>query len=207
MLANIVLSFALITISIFFTYSAALYTDNYGTNHVVPDLFLDNVPVVDVSYIFFEGAFVFCFIVLMVLIFEPRYIPFVLEASALFFITRSFFMVLTHLSAPSIEYYRYIEHERHLREVIFTLSSGNDLFFSGHTGYPFLLALIFWPSKTMRYFFLASSIVGAVIVLIGHLHYSIDVFSAFFITYGVFEMAKSIFKKEYQMLSNAIGNG
>jgi membrane-associated phospholipid phosphatase len=44
--------------------------------------------------------------------------------------------------------------------------------------------------------------VGSVAEIFGHLHYSIDVFSAFFIAYGVFEIAKKIFKKEYLLLTN-----
>ena len=33
------------------------------------DLLLDHLPLVDVSYLFFEGAFFFCFVVLVILIF------------------------------------------------------------------------------------------------------------------------------------------
>jgi membrane-associated phospholipid phosphatase len=71
---------------------------------------------------------------------------------------------------------------------------GNDLFFSGHTGAPFLLALIFWRIPPLRYLFLAWSLFFAVIVLLGHLHYTIDVLSAFFITYTIFHMSEFFFK-------------
>ena len=54
---------------------------------------------------------------------------------------------------------------------------GADLFFSGHTGMPFLLALIFWDWRRVRYMFLFISVACAIIVLAG-LHYSIDVCSA-----------------------------
>jgi membrane-associated phospholipid phosphatase len=40
-------------------------------------------------------------------------------------------------------------------------------------------------------------LIGSVAVIVGHLHYSIDVFSAYFIAFGIFEIAKKIFKKEY----------
>jgi hypothetical protein len=104
------------------------------------------------------------------------------------------------LASPGSATYQYIYNENHVKEVWFTLQSGNDLFFSGHTGYPFLLALIFWNIPVLRYFFFLCSIAGGVVVLLGHLHYSIDVFSAFFIAYGVFEIAKKIFNKEYNLL-------
>jgi hypothetical protein len=159
------ISIFLLTMSLFLTHGAQNYTDIYSGN-IVPDILLDNLPVIDVSYVFFQGAFVFVLILLGILIYEPKYIPFTLEASATFFIFRSVFMVMTHLSAPSIEYYKYFEHEHHVRQVLFTLSSGNDLFFSGHTGLPFLLALIFWKEKPWRIFFMICSIIGGIAVLL-----------------------------------------
>ena len=197
-LRHISVSILLLILSLILIYSAQNYTDGF-TGNIVPDILLDRLPVIDVSYIFFQGAFIFVLILAGILIYEPKYIPFTFEASALFFFVRSFFMVMTHLSAPSIEYYKYIEHEHHTREVLFTLSSGNDLFFSGHTGYPFLLALIFWREKRLRVFFLICSLIGAIAVILWHVHYSIDVFSAFFITYSILRVAETFFQKEYLM--------
>ena len=77
--------------------------------------------------------------------------------------------------------------------------NGNDLFFSGHTGLPFLLALIFWENKKLRFLFLGFSVLFAVVVLLGHLHYSIDVFAAYFITYTIFHICKFLFKKDWQL--------
>ncbi len=200
-LSHMAISVLLLLLSLCLIYFARIYTADYSGN-VVPDLLLDHLPVVNVSYVFFQGAFLFILLLAGILLCEPMHIPFTLESSALFFTTRSFFMVITHLSAPSTEYYNFIEHEHHIRQILFTISSGNDLFFSGHAGYPFLLALIFWKMNFVRYFFLASSFIGSVAVILGHLHYSIDVFSAFFIAFGVFEISKHIFTKEYALLSS-----
>ena len=41
---------------------------------------------------------------------------------------------------------------------------------------------------------------GAV-VLVGHLHYSIDVFAAFFITYGIHDLAKFLFSQELHVFN------
>lgn len=197
---HIIVSTVLLFISLFIIYFAIGYTKTYS-GYVVPDILLDNIPIVNVNYIFFHGALVFFIALVIILLYEPKYIPFVLESSAVFCMIRAFFMSMTHLSAPAMEYYSYIQHEHHAPEVLFTLSSGNDLFFSGHAGYPFLLALIFWNFLYVRYFFLVCSVIGAVAVILGHLHYSIDVFSAFFIAFGVYEITKKIFKKEFLMIN------
>jgi hypothetical protein len=45
-------------------------------------------------------------------------------------------------------------------------------------------------------------LVFGVVVLLGHLHYSIDVLSAFFISYGIYRIAEIIFHKD-KMLWNS----
>lgn len=192
-------SFGLFLLSLVFTFIATRFVRSY-TGYVVPDILLDNLPVVNVSFLFFQGSVIFSVVLVLILLYEPKYIPFTLESTGLFFFIRSLFMMMTHLSAPNVEYYNYIEREHHITQVLFTISSGNDLFFSGHTGYPFLLALIFWRVKKLRWFFLLCSAIGAMIVILGHLHYSIDVFSAFFIAFGIFEMSKVFFREEVSLI-------
>ncbi len=69
-----------------------------------------------------------------------------------------------------------------------------DLFFSGHTATLFLLFLLA-EKKQLKVFFLASTIVVAISVLLQHVHYSIDVFAAPFFTYCSFIIIKSMKKK------------
>jgi hypothetical protein len=196
---RLILSIFLLMISIAVTYAASSYNDSY-TGHVVPDLLLDHIPLMNVQYIFFQGALGVVVVLFGILLTNPKFLPFVLESSALFFVVRSIFMIMTHLSAPSVEYYSYAEHEHHVREVLFTISSGNDLFFSGHAGFPVLMMFIFWKNRYIRYFFLSCAIIGSIAVIVGHLHYSIDVFSAYFIAYGIFEISKRIFRDEYALI-------
>ncbi|UVK57536.1 sphingomyelin synthase family protein (plasmid) [Mesorhizobium sp. AR02] len=82
---------------------------------------------------------------------------------------------------------------------------GGDLFFSGHTGAPFLLALMFWKDSRLRFAFLAAAVLFGAAVLLGHLHYSIDVFAAFFISYGVHDLARFLFRRDWEFFDAANG--
>jgi hypothetical protein len=84
-----------------------------------------------------------------------------------------------------------------LYDILF--NSSNDFFFSGHTGLPFLMALVFWPEKFWRYFFIGTSIVLGASVLLTHFHYSIDVFAAPFIVYSLFVLTRKIFRKDFEI--------
>ncbi len=165
----------------------------------VRDIILDRVPTLPVNLIFIDGTFAFWLFVFVLLAAMPRAVPFVLKVLSVFIVIRSFFVILTHMGAPA--------HEVLLNpnRIMSDLTFSGDLFFSGHTGFPFLLALTFWESKLLRRVFLALAVVFASAVLVGHLHYSIDVFAAFFITDSIFRLAQRLFPEEYEMLWKRIG--
>jgi membrane-associated phospholipid phosphatase len=58
---------------------------------------------------------------------------------------------------------------------------------------------MFWDNKKLRFLFLGLSVLFAIVVLLGHLHYSIDVLSAYFITFTIFYICKFLFKKDWQL--------
>ena len=163
------------------------------------DLFLDNLPVFDLTFIIVGGAITLWVGAIMLFIVHPQYLIFSTKAIALFIISRAFFFSLTHLGpyptniSPNI-------HDTGYRFYHLITFQGN-FFYSGHTGFPFLLALIFWESKGLRYLFIALSIFFGITVLLAHVHYSIDVFSAPFIVYGVFIMATKFFSDDYALFS------
>lgn len=189
---NVLLGVILLIIAFFANHYANSYTTAHASNQVT-DILLDNLPVVNVNLIFSEGAALFLIILAAILFRKPNYLPFTLKSVAVFVLIRSFFMVLTHLAPPLGEIYL------DPTDYIARFSSGNDLFFSGHTGLPFLLAFIFWRQKRLRYFFFFSAAVGGLSVLLGHLHYSIDVFSALFISFGIFHICKKLFAKDFKL--------
>ena len=66
-----------------------------------------------------------------------------------------------------------------------------DLFFSGHTATIFLMYLCL-RKKADKYYALFATIMVAILVLVQHIHYSIDVIAAPLFTYIVFQVAKKI---------------
>ncbi len=153
----------------------------------VADIVLDNIPTLNVDFFFEQGFLILCLFIVVILFYHPSKIPFAVKSIAVFIAVRSISITLTHLAIPP-------EHSfLDLNNFFLRMTSGNDLFFSAHTGLPYLLALIFWNHKILRYVFIALSAFFGVVVLLGHLHYSIDVFAAYFITYGVFHVTKKIF--------------
>jgi hypothetical protein len=165
----------------------------------VTDIILSNTRVYDVGGIFVWGSVILFLFGLFVCLKNINYAPFVMKSIALFTLIRSVFISLTHISPfPT----HTIINSSFFNLAVFNgIFTGNDLFFSGHTGIPFLLALIFWKNKTLRIIFLSFSVMFAVVVLLGHLHYSIDVLSAFFITYSIFHLCQVFFKKDWKFFN------
>lgn len=182
----------LIFLSLIINHFLGIYVDRSNVNFV-NDIFLDNLPIVNINFIVNEGVWLYIFITTFFLFLYPKKIPFTLKNLALFIFIRSLFFSLTHLGPP--EAHSFLSSHDWLSSI----ASGNDMFFSGHTGMPFLLALIFWDKKYAKIISILASLTFGFSMLLGHLHYSIDVFSAFFITYAIFIIAKKIFTKDYNL--------
>jgi hypothetical protein len=187
-----VVSILLLCVSLFISYFASVYAAKHASNYVT-DIILSNIPVIDVDWTFIYGPFIMWGVVALLLLYRPRYIPFTLKSISFFLIVRAVFISLTHLGPyPS---HIILDQE----SVIRFFTSDSDLFFSAHTGLPFLMALVFWESRIWRYIFIVTSIFFGVIVLLGHFHYTIDVAGAFFITHGIYRLAQLAFKKDLEL--------
>lgn len=177
------------------------FINGYVTRSIsepVTDIILSNTRVYDVGGIFVWGSVVLVIIGFFIALKHLHCVPFAIKSIAIFSLIRGVFISLTHISPfPTHAIIDSIFFNKGAFTGIFT---GNDLFFSGHTGLPFLLALMFWNiDKRLRYIFLGFSIMFGIVVLLGHLHYSIDVLSAFFITFSIFYICKFLFKKDWQL--------
>ncbi len=185
-LPSVILSIISLLVSLLFSSYAIIFSTERASNPVT-DLILSNTRIYDVEGIYIYGALIFVAFIAVLLIVAPKRLPFTLYSLALFFVTRGFFVTLTHLGpfAPNVG----SDYGATVQRMFF----GDDYFFSGHTGSPFLMALIYWKERFLRYVFLFLSAFFGVVVLLGHLHYSIDVFAAFFITYSIYHIACYLF--------------
>ena len=202
---NYLFSFFLSVFYLVTSMALNFYAAQYATisaSNSVTDIVLSNTRVYDIGDFFVFGGLALLVLIAFACVIQPEKIPFALKTIALFVIIRSIFISLTHIGPfpTQVTFDRSTIH--YAKEIIGrngfnAFFSGNDLFFSGHTGLPFLMAYICWDNKWLRYLFIALSITFGIIVLLGHLHYSIDVLAAFFITASIFNLAKTFFKEDY----------
>jgi hypothetical protein len=200
---SFIFSLAAGVVSIILAYVLNYFTSVYATlnaGNQVTDIVLSNIPTYDVDMIFIYGPLILWIFIAVLCLKEPKRIPYVLKSVALFVIIRSLFVTLTHLGP-----YPYEIPLNYSSGWIKSMTFGGDLFFSGHTGLPFLIALIFGRLNKIYYFiFIAASVFFGVIVLLGHYHYSIDVAAAFFITYSIYVIASKWFKKDRDIFYDKI---
>src|SRR3989344_2803845 len=188
----IILSVGILIIASILNVLAGRYVTRKGVASP-PDLILDLIPSIDLNLLFIWGVLLIVGVMTAyIFLFKISKFHVYLSHISLLMLTRSFAMCLTHLKVP--ENAVQIYWPKFLQVIAFK----NDLFFSGHVAFTFIGFLLFKESK-IKWFFIISSIVMAATVLLMHVHYSIDVFSAYFITYGTFVMGEKIFKRIYKI--------
>jgi hypothetical protein len=191
----ILFSLIVVAIATFLDYFSGVYVSSTATA-TVPDLILDHIGPIDMRFLFVYGylAVAFCFFLYPIL-FHIRKLHIVISQFSVLVIIRSIFIVFTHLQRPADAIVISFPW------ILKGLSFENDMFFSGHTAIPFLGYLLFKNSK-IRYFFLAGSVFLGIAVLAMHEHYSIDVFSAFFITYCSYKVGWLLIRKSTKLIKH-----
>ncbi len=191
-LVSFIYALFLLVCSLIINFYAGTYAEGSVSNSVT-DIILSNTSVYDLDSIFIYGTYIFWLFFIYICIIKPQRIPFTLKSVALFTIIRACFISMTHIG----------QFPNHIlldpASFINYFTFGGDLFFSGHTGLPFLMALIYWENTKMRIIFIGISLIFAVTVLLSHLHYTIDVFSAFFITYTIYHISMKFFSKDREL--------
>lgn len=193
---SLILGILLLAIALFAQLRASAYSTR-SAGPFVGDVFLDNLPIVNLDPIIVEGALLAIALSLVLILLKPAYLIFTIKAGAILIVTRALFISLTHLGV----YPNQIVPDHGFIDAIYAaLDMPAGYFFSAHTALPFLMGLVFWNERLWRFVFLALTIVFGISVLLAHVHYSIDVFAAPFITYGVFKAAQYFFPEDYALI-------
>jgi hypothetical protein len=159
------------------------YLHNYlsegKTLPMLSDLILDNLPAINVALLYDIFALLPLIVVLTYIVHKKDYnrIPFIIMMSALFYIVRGIFIVLTPFGNPP-------------------MFSGSDPLFngfakydlgvypSGHAGNVFLMFLLL-KDRIYKWIILTCLVIVIITLFLSHGHYSIDIFSGLFFAYAI----------------------
>ncbi|MEK6543496.1 MAG: phosphatase PAP2-related protein [Elusimicrobiota bacterium] len=164
--------------------NASIYTAKVGAQapYLHSDLLLNLLPRIDLFFLFVWGFFGFIVFALTAgLTSEKRRIAYILWMYALLIMLRSLFIILTPMSLPPEAVPR--QGSGFFDLIGCHLTSGYDLFFSGHAAFPFLGYLLY-KNHYVKLVFMAFSLTMALGILLCKYHYSIDILGAYFITYA-----------------------
>lgn len=174
----------LIAFPIFFDFIEA------RNGYQLDDYFLNMLPVYDVSVITFLIIWSMFLFLLYRAVRSPELLLLFLWGFIFLSISRILSIYFFPLNPP--------DHLIELRDPITNIFYGKkhhfitkDLFYSGHTSTQFLMCLCF-TKRSDKIWALCSTIIVGILVLIQHIHYSIDVIAAPFLTYLVYLISKKI---------------
>ena len=152
---SLLVGLVILGLAVVFQYYASAYSGRVSSNFV-HDLFLDNLPIINLNAIIVEGALAVFAGSIILLLLKPRYLIFTIKTAAIFIATRAVFVAVTHLGI----YPGQINPGAGFFDGIYTgLGLEAGFFFSGHTGLTFLMALIFWDKRFWRFTYIALSVI------------------------------------------------
>jgi hypothetical protein len=171
-----------------FTYYFFDYIENRPGGVVMNDWVLRMLPAEDVSLpiVFLELSVILLFLVRAIT--NPAMVITFLIAYIFVLLTRSITIGITQLRPPI----GLIELKDPLADLIYRSKLSNrDLFYSGHASLLFLFYLCSYK-KIDKYYILFAVISVSMLLLIQHVHYTVDVICAPFFAYSCYWIAKKI---------------
>ncbi len=155
------------------------YTIEGKTLPMLSDLILDNLPSLNVALYYDIFALIPLFLILAYIIHKKAYdrLPFIILMSALFYMVRGVFIVLTPFGNPPMF---------NGSDPLFNGFAKYDLgvYPSGHAGNVFLMYLLV-KDKLYKWSILICLILVIITLFLAHGHYSIDILSGLFFAYAI----------------------
>jgi len=169
-----------LVLSLVLNFFVSSWVDTISTV-AVGDLFLDVIPIFELNFLFFWAVFIFWVIISAYHLAHPKQLGFLCWSMFLFVLVRCFFISLTHLGPPSSAI--------DIPDSLSWFNFNADMFFSGHIGGPFLVAML-TLNRLLKRLIIIYCIGMVAIVLMAHGHYSIDIFASFFIAHSISVIVK-----------------
>lgn len=145
------------------------------------DIFLDAVTRIDVVWLHLFLSSVMYTLVIGVFVFLPRRAPFLLWTLVTIVLLRVCALPLTELGM-------YVDAVRIDSDYTF----GGDLFFSGHVAIATAISYFYWDIRFMRVLTVGLLMLTIGTLIVGHLHYSIDIFTGLFVGYGATALVRNM---------------
>lgn len=144
--------------------------------YILDDIFLDLIPPMDVSNFIFSILYTFSILTLCRLSVKPKLMLWLVWSFNIETALRFLCIYLVPLNPPP----NLIEMPDRVAEFLVYGANNvvtKDLFFSGHTS-TMVLASFFLPSPTERMFSIIFTFILGILLLVQHIHYTIDILAA-----------------------------
>lgn len=182
-LPQIILSFLSVIVGLFF-FTRFLAFIEARPGIILPDPILAWFSPVDISWFTFIVMYSMIIIAIISLIQSPKALILGLQSYTVMLIIRTIAMYSIPLEAPATILPLI---DPMVSEIGVGQLMTKDLFFSGHTATIFIMYLVA-QKKPFRIFFLVTTIVIGLAVILQHVHYSVDVIAAPFFGYGAYKI-------------------
>ena len=154
------------------------------------DPLLGMIPAKDMSIFIFSTLWLMSLFLIVRMIQQPSLALLAIVAIDLIFLTRMVTIILFPLEPPP----GLIALEDPISNFFYGKAHGfitRDLFFSGHTSSMIMIGLLL-PGKWEKRLAFAAALAVGCLVLVQHIHYSIDVLGAWVFTWFLYKLAKAL---------------
>jgi hypothetical protein len=156
---------------------------------VLTDYLLNNLPSINLSVWIFVILYILIITSIFSLAANPKQFLFALQGYILLTILRFITLLLIPLEPPL----NMAElNDPFVQKLFYQQLISKDLFFSGHTSLLVLLAMTV-PDKSIRYVLFMGTILIVIMLLIQHVHYTVDILFAPLFSWLAFRGSKAIF--------------